>query len=300
MQNSSVGSSFAPSGVSESFVKAYSAYVIDKSATPKKRAAPQIKAAKIALPTEHGGWGFLFEPIAAALAVAFSLGGVWIAVMAIGAFLVRQPLKVLVIDRMGMKVAERARLALKFVLLFGAIFTAGLAGAVLTAGPAALLPFAFVLPLAAVQLYYDFSRQSRNVLPELGGAITISAAAAAIAIAGGWSWPLALGLWAVFIARLIPSILYVRERLLLEKGKPASRNVPLVAHLAAVAGVAILVSFGLVPALTALAMLMLLGRAIEGLSAGRRKMKAMKIGVFEVIYGTITVLAVIIGHYTGL
>ena len=221
-------------------------------------------------------------------------------VMTIGAFLVRQPLKILVIDRMGMKVNERARTASYFVLGFGAIFAIGLAGTGITAGWTPLIPFAIVLPLAAIQMYFDFTRNSRNVLPELGGAITISASAAAIALAGGWSWPLALGLWAIFIARLILSILYVRERLLLEKGKPFDRFVPTAAHLAAVAGVAVLAWFGLSPLLVIAAMIILLARAVEGLSKNRYKMKAMKIGVFEVIYGTLTVLAVIIGHYAGI
>lgn len=289
----------ASNGFSHSFAKAYASYVASKPQV-QKPAVPQIKASKIALPTEHGGWGFLFEPIVAGLAIAFSTGGVWIAVMTIGAFLVRQPLKMLVIDRMGMKVPERAMTALKFIVIFGAVFTAGLIGTVITAGTGPLLPFAFVLPLAAVQMYFDFSRQGRHLLPELGGAVTISASIAAIALAGGMTVPVALGLWAIFVARLIPSILYVRERLLLEKGKSFSRTLPLSAHVVGVILVAILASFGLSPILAVLAMLMLLVRAIEGLSAGRRKMKAMKIGIFEVIYGTITVVAVIIGHYTGI
>lgn len=286
-------------GVLNSFARAYSSYVATNPRV-QKPAVPKIKTSKIAVPAEHGGWGFLFEPIVAGLAVAFSLAGICIAVMTIGAFLVRQPLKMLVIDRMGMKVNERALTASYFVLGFGAIFALGLVATVMTAGWMPLLPFAIVLPLAAIQMYFDFTRKSRNVLPELGGAVTISASAAAIALAGGWSWPIALGLWAIFVARLIPSILYVRERLLLEKGKPFTRTVPMIAHAAALVGVAVLALFGLSPILVVAAMLILLGRAIEGLSANRRKMKAMKIGIFEVVFGTLTVLAVIIGHYTGI
>lgn len=286
-------------GVFHSFARAYSSYVTTKPVV-KKPAVPKMKTSKIALPTEHGGWGFLFEPIVAGLAIAFSMAGIWIAVMTIGAFLVRQPLKVLVIDRLGMRVNERAMTALYFVLGFGAIFTLGLAGTVMTAGWAPLVPFAFVLPLAAIQMYFDFSRQGRHVLPELGGAVTISASAAAIALAGGMTWPAALGLWAIFVARLIPSILYVRERLLLEKGKAFTRWIPIAAHVAAAAAVIALAWFGLSPWLVVAAMLILLVRAVEGLSANRYKMKAMKIGIFEVVFGTLTVLALIIGHYSGI
>lgn len=269
------------------------------NAAPVKRALPAVRVGQIALPTEHGGWGLLLEPLIAGLAIAFSFAGCWIALMTIGAFLTRQPLKVLVIDRRGMRVNERAKVAASFVLGFGAISAIGLGGAILSGGFTPLLPFGIVFPLAAVQTYFDFSRKSRRLLPELGGAIAISASVAAIMLAGGFSWTVAAAFWAIFVARLIPSILYVRERLLLEKGKTYSRSIPLAAHVAAFSLVAVLAYKGLSPILTVIAMLLLLYRAVEGLSAGRTKMKAMKIGVYEVGYGVVTLLSVIIGHYTG-
>lgn len=268
-------------------------------AAPVRKTVPAVRVGQIALPTEHGGWGLLLEPLIAGLAIAFSVAGFWIALITIGAFLTRQPLKVLVIDRRGMRVNERAKVAAAFVLVYGSVFVSGLVGAVLSGGFAALLPFAIVLPLAVVQIYFDFSRKSRQLLPELGGAIAISASVAAIMLSGGFSWTVAAAFWAIFVARLIPSILYVRERLLLEKGKTFSRSIPLATHAAAFLLVAFLAYNGLSPILTVLAVLLLLYRAVEGLSAGRTKMKAMKIGVYEVGYGVITLLSVIIGHYTG-
>ncbi|MEP7214037.1 MAG: YwiC-like family protein [Acidobacteriota bacterium] len=266
---------------------------------PVKKTLPAVRIGQIALPTEHGGWGLLLEPLIAGLAIAFSLAGCWIALMTIGAFLTRQPLKVLVIDRRGMRVNERAKVATAFVLAYGAVFVLGLGGAILTGGFGPLLPFAIVLPLAAVQIYFDFSRKSRQLLPELGGAIAISVSIAAIMLAAGTSWTTAAAFWAIFVARLIPSILYVRERLLLEKGKAHSRAIPIATHVTALSLVAFLAYNGLSPILTVLAMVLLLYRSVEGLSAGRTKMKAMKIGVYEVAYGVITLLSVVIGHYTG-
>jgi hypothetical protein len=283
--------------VLDSFSRAYSAYM---SETVKKPIAPAVKLKQIAIPTEHGSWGFLFEPIVAGLGIAFSGGGLFIALMTIGAFLVRQPLKMLVIDRLGMRVQARAAAALKFVLIFGAIFVAGLVGALYAAGGAALIPFLLVLPLAAIQQYFDYTRQSRNVLPEIGGAVAISAAAAAILLAGGATWMSAIVLWAILAGRLIPSILYVRERLLMEKGKPHSRLVPLVLHAAAFLLTLALAAMHLAPWLAVVAMVILLFRAVEGLSANRRKMKAMKIGVFEVVFGTLTVLLLIAGYRLGI
>jgi len=63
------------------------------------RSAPKVKLKGIAFPTEHGAWGMVFEPIVAALAVAFSVGGLWVAVAFVGAFLMRQPFKVLMAER---------------------------------------------------------------------------------------------------------------------------------------------------------------------------------------------------------
>jgi len=219
--------------------------------------------------------------------------------MAIGAFLTRQPLKVLIADRLGMKDDERAKAALKFTLLYVMIFVAGLGGTLATAGPGPLMPFVFVLPFAVIQIYCDVSRKSRQLIPELTGAVSISASAAAIALAGGFTWASAIGLWMIFIARLIPSILYVRQRLRLEKGKSYSRSVPAIVHAAALLLVLGLAYYGQGPYLVILAMIVLLWRAVSGLSPNRKPIRAMQIGVREVIYGAITVSTIIIGHYTA-
>lgn len=258
-----------------------------------------VRLKQIALPTEHGGWGFLLEPLVAGLAIAFSSAAPWIAVMTIGAFLTRQPLKILVIDRRGMKDRSRATAALAFGLIYSAIFAVGLVATITVAGSRPLLPFAFVLPLIIFQIYNDFSRKSRQLIPEFTGAVSISASVAAMALAAGLPWVSALALWAIFVSRLIPSILYVRHRLLLEKGKEFSRVTPTIAHVAALLLVAVLAYNGLSPFLTIFAMLILLYRAASGLSPNRRKMRAMQIGVWEVVYGALTVLSVVVGHYVG-
>jgi hypothetical protein len=260
---------------------------------------PKIRLKSVALPVEHGSWGFLLEPLVAGLAIAFSVGGVWIALMTIGAFLVRQPLKVLLIDRLGMKVRERAEAALAFLAIFGAVFIAGLIGTVASVGWRPLLPFVFVLPFAAYQIYCDASRQGRQLVAEVIGAVSISASIAAIALSAGRPWAVAVSLWLIFVLRLVPSILYVRNRLLLEKGKEYSRTVPTVAHVAALTIVAVLSYLTLGPILTVFAMLILLWRAVAGLAPGRRKLRAMQIGVLEIVYGAVTVLSVVIGYYAA-
>jgi hypothetical protein len=261
---------------------------------------PTIQVRRIALPTEHGGWGFLLEPLVAGLSIAFSIGGVWIAVMIIGAFLLRQPLKMLILDRRGTRDGGRAAVARKYICFYTLICASGAIGAFFTAGIESLVPLACVLPLAAVQNYHDTFRRSRNLVAEIAGAVAISASIAAIAIAGGLNQLAALGLWAVFVARLVPSILYVRERLLVEKGKAYSRLLPIIVHFAAVGAIGTLAVFGLASFLTVAVMLILLFRCYSGLRPGRKPMKAMQIGVRELIYGIFLVISVVVGRYAGI
>jgi len=267
--------------------------------TPVINRTVPFRIRQIAVPTEHGGWSFLLEPIVAGLLIAFSVGGLWISLSILGAFLCRQPLKVLIADRIGMRVRERAKAAILFLFIYASVTTIGVLGAVISSGREPLLPFAFVLPLVAYQIFNDVSRRGRQLLPEVSGAVSISASAAAIALAGGLTWPLAASLWVIFVARSIPSILYVRNRLLLEKGKPYSRTAPTVAHIAVVAIVAVLTYFGLTSFLASGVMLVLLWRSVTGFSPDRKKLKAMQIGIWEIVYGTLTVLLVAVGFRFG-
>jgi hypothetical protein len=220
-----------------------------------------------------------------------------VALAFVGAFLTRQPLKVLIVDLAAGRRAEQTSVAFRFVLLFGAVFLIGAAGAAALTESAAFVPLAIVAPLGVYQIFADATRRSRGLMPELTGAVAISSSAAVIALAGGWTFAAACGLWAVFIARLVPSILYVRNRLRLEKGKSYSAAPVWIANLAAILAVALLAARGLAPFVTVGMLAVLAVRAGWGLSPYRRRVKAMKIGVWEVIYGALTALSVIIGYY---
>ena len=111
---------------------------------------------------------------------------------------------------------------------------------------------------------------------------------------------IAASLWAVLFARLFTSVLYVRERLLLEKGKPFDRAPAVLAHTSALLICAALAWFRLVPALVVIPFAVLLYRCVIGLSSSRTPMKAMQIGVREVIYGAVVAAAIIVGTFAGI
>ena len=220
--------------------------------------------------------------------------------MVVGAFLARQPLKFALLGLTGNGFREQTLAALKFTVLFGLVFAVGFGGALSTAPQHAMFPFLVIAPLASYQIFCDLSRKSRDLLPELTGAVAISASAPAITLAAGIPFPVAMGLWAIFIGRLIPSILYVRNRLRLEKGKSYSVLVPASAHLVALGALGLLAANGLASYLTVGMFAFLSVRSVIGLSDYRRRIKAMRIGVWEVIYGTLTVISIIVGYYTGI
>lgn len=260
--------------------------------------AAGVRWRQVALPTEHGSWGFLLEPLVAGMVVAFSPAAPWIAVMVTAAFLARRPLQVMVAQRENRDGPIFAA-ASRMLLIHSLIGLAGVAGTALTAGLPAFLPLCLAAPTAFFQLYVETTNRGRQLRAELAGSAVMPATAAAIALAGGMTWPAATALWMLFAARFLPSVLYVRSRLALEKGKPHKFAIPALVHLIALMLVVALAFYGLTPMLPALVFVLLLARSVFGLSRFRTRMKAMRVGIWEVIYGTLLVAAVIIGYLAG-
>jgi len=193
----------------------------------------------------------------------------------------------------------RTALAECFAILYVCLATLCLALAIKTAGVSFLLPLLLALPAAMVQLSYDAMGRSRALMAELAGSISIGAVAAAIAIAGGWPRPAGLGLWVILAARTVPTILYLRARLRLLHRKPASPRVVIIVHLLAILMVLGLARAGVVPLLTVAALVILFLRAMIGFSKSGKRVTAKKLGLRELGFGAVTVLAVVLGHVVG-
>ncbi len=262
-------------------------------------ATNQTRLRPIALPSEHGGWGFLLEPILLGLLSAPSLAGLFIAIATIGVFLTRHPLKIAWSDRARGRHYARTRLAQLFVILYIGIAIAGVLFAIALTDVMILSPAVIAIPLAIIQLSFDLRHQSRSLVPELTGPAALATSGAVIAVAGGWEVLPALGLWLVLAARSLPSVLYVRARIRLAKDKPALLALPILAHVAGLAVVTGLAMLDLAPWLTIAVMLILLGRAIDGFMPRRRTMPAKTIGFQELAYGLLMVIVTALGLHVG-
>lgn len=264
----------------------------------EQAAAPSINRVRVkavALPAEHGGWGFLLEPILLGLLVAPSWGGVFLAISALAAFLTRHPLRLALTDWQRGRRYTRTAMAERFVLLYLTTALLALVAAILAAGPVILLPLALTTPLAAIQLLYDAQNRGRHWLPETAGPTALAASGTSIALAGGWPMGPALALWIVMAARAIPAVLYVRARLRLEKGQRPALAPALLGHLVSVGLVLVLVWAGLAPYLAVLAMVILLVRAAYGLSKYRRSVAPKVIGFQEMGFGAMTAILTALG-----
>jgi hypothetical protein len=238
---------------------------------------------RILLPPEHGGWGFLFEPILLGLLVAPSGAGAALGVAAVAAFFTRQPLKLALSDRRrGMRYSRTAA-AERAALACGTVAAVALAAALAAGGPRMALPLLAALPLGLVQVVYDARRETREILPELAGSAALAATAPAMALADGWMLAAALGLWLILLARSIPSILYARTMVRRLHGERVSGAPALTVHAAGVAAVGAAGAAGIVPLVVLAAPLLLLVRAALGLFRGT--VPARRLGWGEIAFG---------------
>lgn len=266
-----------------------------------ERAAPpaSVPWKTVALPIEHGGWGFLIEPVVLGLVMAPSLAGAALAGSAFAAFLVRHPLRLVFMDRRKHARYPRTALAERFVAGYGALAAALLGLAFALAAQPFWPGLAAAAPLGLAALWYDAVGRSREALPEALGACALSASVTVIAQAGGSlpgpAWA-AAGLLAL---RALASVLYVRARIRLDRGVPAAPWTAVAAHAAALAGAVALVAFGWAPRLALLAFAVLLARAAWGVSRRRTVAPPRVVGWQEMQFGLLTLALLALGYRLG-
>ncbi len=260
----------------------------------------KVRWRTLALPNEHGAWAFLLEPALLGLGVAPSPAGFVLVVAGLGALLTQHPLGLALADLRRGKRFPRTLPALGLAASYGALTLLMVVAAFrLGARPAALAPLALVLPIALVQLGFDARNRGRDARAEIAGALALGALAAAIVMAGGGPWGVALALWLVAAGRNVPSVLYVRARLRLQRGGAAPRGPVLAAHVAALVAVAGACVAGVLPWLALGAFAVLLTRAAAGMRPSAPVLAAKSVGMLEMAFGLTTVAAVLLGIWAG-
>ncbi len=257
----------------------------------------RVRVRSIALPTEHGGWGFTLEPILLGLLVAPTWAGLGLAVATVSVFLARRPVKLVLTDLARRRRLPRTRVAMWFALGYGALALGGLAATIVTTAGPFWWPLVVAIPFAVISLRADARSRGRGLLPELAGGIAMGSSAAAIAMAGGWDWVPAFGLWLVLAARSYAAIVFARAQVRRAKDQPYDRSGVYAAQIAAVLVVGLAAALGIVPLLSALALFILALGAFYGLA--RPPVPAKTVGWTQMLFGLIVVVLTALGVSTG-
>ena len=253
----------------------------------------------VALPAEHGGWGFLVEPVVLGLVLAPSGAGVCLALAALAAFLARHPLRLWFLDRRKHVRYPRTALAERVGAGY-AVLALGLTAAALVLARAPFWPaLAVATPIGLAALVFDSLGRSREALPEAAGAVALGASATAIALAGGAPAGLAWGAWALLALRAVTSVLYVRARIRLDRGLAAGPRAVHAGHAVALAAATGLASAGWAPWLAPAVFFVLLARSGWGLSSWRRPIRPQTLGFQELGYGLLTLALLAVGYRVG-
>lgn len=258
------------------------------------RTTPSVPLKPVALPTEHGGWGFTLEPLLLALLLSPGLHTLGLFLLGLFGFLARHPLKLAYQDLRRGKRYPRTELALRVGGIYLGFALLGLLLTALTAKGPFLYPIALAFPLGAYMAYMDAQNRSRDLFPEIAAALFMAAFAPAGVLAGGLPQEVALGSFLVLALRDVAALYYARTQVLRARGLKPKRHPALLA-LWGNALLAFLLAQGrLLPYPVFLALLLL---ALYGsLTLFRPPVPARVVGWTQMGFGLLVVLSAALGY----
>lgn len=268
--------------------------MIDSQPSTKR---PSRFRKQLIFPAEHGSWSWLLVPFLVGTAVAEMANfPVWLVLVGgLAAFLLRQPATVWLRARQGRGRRRDAPLALRLMLLLGAI--------VLLCGLGLLLLGRFVmvwllLPFAGLMLAYVQAargqQSTRTLRMELVGAAGLALMAPAAMLAAiGQSYPAVWLVWGLMAAQNVLGVFYVRQRIADTHERPFNRQPLLWSHLVGLAVVSGTAVTGLIPWLAVVPFVGFLLRAVWAAQQPRpidniKKFGFQEVGV-ELLSGTLIV-----------
>jgi hypothetical protein len=178
---------------------------------------PNVFRRHVALPSDHGSWVFLLSPLLIGLLAggSWSIADLFLVVAALAAFLIRQPVTILVKVFSGRRSRRDLPAAWFWIGIYALIGTIGLVGLYLQG-----FAFIFILALPGIpvfiwHLYLVSKRAERR---QMGVEIVASGVLALAAPAGywlgvGWADPLGWLLFALTWLQSAASIVYAYLRL---------------------------------------------------------------------------------------
>lgn len=251
------------------------------------------KIKKVAYPKEHGSWGFYFEPLLLSIIVAYSKNGLFLFLVSLFIFFAHQPVRVLFNKN---QTEQLKKIALIFLMIYS-----GLAILFMTLIPFnfkiyVFIPFFLAIIIMAFYLAAEVLNYKKTLTTEAIAPFAVDLIAVSIVLLGGWTFASAMAFLVVLLNRSFPTVLYIHERLKLEREKEILSGFVNVFGMFGLL-ITIFLSFEkLIPYLSILAVLILVVRSSIGLSKFRKKLNIKQIGIYEFIYGILFVAIVALGY----
>jgi len=249
----------------------------------------QIKTA--AYPKEHGSWGFTLEPLILALIIGYSTAGFYLALGTFLAFLVHQPIRLLLA-----KGHSEKKTAAIFFLLYGInallFFYLFLTNVTITA----TIPFLSALLLMFFYLLMEYLHLHRQLFIEILAPMAISLIAVSILLASGWSLLMSFGVFILLAARFLPTAFYVHYKLQRAKHQHGDKASVVFTSGLGFFLVTWLTTLGIIPILGLVGVTILSGRAFIGILDRSNPRTVKQVGIREFIYGIILILLASMGY----
>lgn len=247
---------------------------------------PKSPLTAVLVPSEHGSWAFVLEPVLLGTLVSGHWSGLIVVLAALLGFLAYRPLKLGLRDVLARKSYPRTRIGLGFGSLF--LISSGI---LLILGPIQVVPQYWmavgVFGLMGLAFAFFDARLSTGALGRelLGAVLTIPLAAAAFWISWNWTdnYP-ALSLSIVCLAKAIPTVLYVRARLRTREERGYMGTWAIGAGFLGMLAVGILEIAASGTSLFAIVYAVLAVRIIWGLSSHAKELAPKHVGMQEFAY----------------
>ena len=242
---------------------------------------------KVALPKEHGSWGFVLEPLLLSLIVAFTIDGLLLALATFILFLSNQPLRIFVNKSSSHKIRSIAVFVLLFYLLVSAVL---LVLPILHLELEKLLPFLGGILLMPIYFFAVIKKFSRNLFVELLPIFSMTLIAISIiTFDNSFNYnPIIFGM--LLLSRAITTVIYVSAKVKESKGFEFSVRYTHILNFVFLLFIIFASFTNHLPLLSILGLVLLTLRSVIGFSQFNFTKTIKQIGVMEFIYGSLFVI----------
>ena len=246
----------------------------------------------IALPREHGAWGYVLEPLILGLLAAFSVKGLYLAFGALLAFLAHQPVRIYFSAQQNTKKAS-----LLFLLMYGIPAVLFFALFIYKTNPLYFLPFTLAIVFMLIYLFMELAGFGRKMVTHMIPPTAIDLIAVSIVLVSGWELLETAAFLVLLSSRAHPTTFYVRAKLRRREDKEYYKVLAVAVHLLSLCMASLLVYLKIMPGLALIAVFLLFIRAVIGVYFNKTVMTPKQIGIREFIYGALFVFISAAGYH---